>query len=83
MFLDCIHHALVFQRVYVYNPVMIIDVLDLFITNDEDMIDDIRFLSPSGKSNHSVLLEVIRYTKTLKDFLTRKGYNKANFKEAV
>lgn len=43
-------------------------VLDLIVANEKNMIDDIQYLSPLGKSDHCVLLfKVICYTKTVRN----------------
>lgn len=43
-------------------------MLDLIVTNEDNMIEDIQYLGPLGKSDHCVLLfKVIYYTKTLRN----------------
>lgn len=85
-FLDCIQNVWLFQ--HVLEPTRwrggdTPHVLDLIVTNEEHMIDDIQYLSPLGNSDHCVLLfKVICYTQMLNNVPTKRNYNKANYDEA-
>ena len=86
-FLDCVQNALMFQHVFQPTRWRGDDtphVLDLILTNDENMVDDVQYLGPLGKSDHCVLLfKVICCTKNGKNEKIRKNYNKGNFKAAI
>lgn len=38
-------------------------VLDLIVTNENNMIDDIQYLGPLGKKHHCVLFDIICYVE--------------------
>ena len=69
-FLDCVQNALLFQNVLEptrWRGDVTPHVLDLVFTNEENMVEDVQYLGPLGKSDHCVLLfKVICCTETTK-----------------
>ena len=58
------------------------NTLDLIFTNEEDMIEKLKFLAPIGKSHHSLLnFNFCCYTKSTKSRVDKCRYDKGNYKE--
>ncbi|KAG1701354.1 Ribosome biogenesis protein bop1-B [Nymphon striatum] len=58
------------------------NILDLILTNEENMITSIDYQSPLGKSDHRVLrFNFNCYTKIPQKDKTRRRYNRADYKE--
>ena len=56
--------------------------LDLFITRDDDVLDDIIINSPLGKSDHAVIIVKFKCNfETVKKTKTKYLYDKANFEK--
>ena len=54
-------------------------ILDLVISSEEDMIGDIKYLEPLGKSDHCVLQFVVKNSVTIQcDIIHKLLYDKAN-----
>ena len=53
-------------------------LLDLVISND-DFIDNIEYLSPLGKSDHSVLSISCKIQQQMEDYEIKLNYNKGNY----
>ena len=57
-------------------------ILDLIFTNEENMISDLEYLSPLGKSDHCVLqFQFNCYTKLKIDNRTKMCYDRGNYSE--
>ena len=57
-------------------------ILDLIFTNEEGMIDEIRYASPLGKSDHSTIIFNMKCYWEAKEYIKQyKMYDKANYKE--
>ncbi len=55
-------------------------LLDLVLTNEESMIDEITYESPLGKSDHCVLLfDFLCYTEIEASYKTKKYYKEADY----
>ena len=81
-FLSCLRENLLCQHVLLptrmrgsCNP----HILDLIITNDDNMVDTINYLSPLGKSDHAVLYFECKSNSL--DFVNsdKLNYNKGNY----
>lgn len=85
-FLECMQNVFLFQHVQEPTRWRGDDkprVLDLIITNEENMIEEIQYLGPLGKSDHCVLLfKLICYIKTVSNNSVRKNYDNGNYEEA-
>ena len=58
------------------------NTLDLIFTNEEDMIEKLKYLAPIGKSHHSLLnFNFCCYTKSTKSRVDKYRYDKGNDKE--
>lgn len=85
-FVNCIQNGLLSQHVLEPTRWRGNDtphVLDLVISNNENMIDDVQYLAPLGKSDHCVLLfKVVCHSQRLKNETIRGNYNKGNYDAA-
>ena len=58
------------------------NTLDLIFTNEEGMIEKLKYLAPLGKSHHSLLnFNFCCYTKSIKSRVNKYRYDKGNYKE--
>ena len=58
------------------------NTLGLIFTNEEDMIEKLKYLAPIGKSHHSLLnFNFCCYTKSTKSRVDKYRYDKGNDKE--
>ena len=58
------------------------NTLDLIFTNEEGMIEKLKYLAPIGKSHHSLLnFNFCCYTKSTKSRVDKYRYDKGNDKE--
>jgi len=57
-------------------------ILDLVLTNEENMLSDLQFMAPLGKSDHAVLLfELKCYTVLEEVTVIRRQYHKGDFQK--
>jgi len=54
-------------------------ILDLILTDEEELIEDINYLSPLGKSDHSVLAFNCKLNKEVKNIVNKYNFNKGDY----
>ena len=84
-FIQCIQDNYLFQHVTKPTRWRGTDtphILDLIFTNEENMISDLEYLSPLGKSDHCVMqFQFNCYTKIKINNRNRMCYDKGNYKD--
>ena len=81
-FLECLHDCFFFQHVYENTRQRGSDapsLLDLVITNEENLINKLEFLAPLGKSDHSILSFDIICEEETQPPVIKAVYDKGNY----
>ena len=58
-------------------------LIDLILTNEEDMITNVQYLSPLGKSDHIIMVLDTNMNISDKDYTLRYAYDKGNYEEIL
>ncbi len=58
-------------------------LIDLVLTSEEDMITNIQYLPPLGKSDHIIMIMDTNLDITDKDYSMRYAYDKGNYEEIM
>ena len=84
-FMECIRDCFLYQ--HVQNPThsrknQTENILDLIFTNEDGMIEDIKYEAPLGKSDHLVLkFDYMCYKKETQVLTSKFNYNKGNYEQ--
>ena len=84
-FLECVRDCYLFQ--HVKQPTRFRDgqepsILDLVLTNEEHMVNNITYSPGLGKSDHlTITFQFVCYTETVETAFTKRNYFKGNYKK--